>query len=98
MAEAVREVARKSPETFVAIAAKVCPFDVRVTLVQQLPGNLTPEEWATMREIVEAVRQAIPDASSKSPGTVLEHVGHVGNQPLINRRKQKKWLLSQPNL
>jgi hypothetical protein len=27
-----------------------------------------------MREIAAAVRQAIPDASSKSPGAVLEHV------------------------
>jgi hypothetical protein len=72
--EAVRKVARKSPETFVAIAAKVCPSDVRVTLEQQIPGNLSPDDWATMREIVEAVRQAIPDASSKPPGAVLSHV------------------------
>jgi hypothetical protein len=61
------------PETFVAIAAKVCPSDVRVTLEQQIPGNLSPDDWATMREIVEAVRQAIPDASSKPPGAVLSH-------------------------
>ena len=27
-----------------------------------------------MREIVEAVKQAIPDASSQPPGTVLQHV------------------------
>ena len=27
-----------------------------------------------MREIIEAVRQAIPDASSRPPGAVLEHV------------------------
>ena len=27
-----------------------------------------------MREIVEAVKQAIPDASSQPPGAVLEHV------------------------
>jgi len=30
------------------------------------------EDWQTMREIVAAVRQAIPDASSKPPGAVLE--------------------------
>ena len=27
-----------------------------------------------MKEIIAAVRQAIPDASSKPPGAVLEHV------------------------
>jgi hypothetical protein len=72
--EAVRKVARNSPETFVAIAAKVRPADVRFTLEQQLPGNLSIEDWAVMREVVKAVRQAIPDASSKPPGQVLEFV------------------------
>ena len=32
------------------------------------------EDWATMREVMEAVRQAIPDASSKQPGQVLAFV------------------------
>ena len=32
------------------------------------------EDWQVMKEIIAAVRQAIPDASSKPPGAVLEHV------------------------
>ena len=32
--EAVRQVAKKSPEAFVAIAARICPNDVRLTLEQ----------------------------------------------------------------
>jgi hypothetical protein len=32
------------------------------------------EDWQVMREIIVAVRQAIPDASSKPSGAVLEHV------------------------
>src|ERR1700723_2455362 len=32
--EAVRKVAKKSPEAFVAIAARICPNDVRLTLEQ----------------------------------------------------------------
>ena len=32
------------------------------------------EDWQVMREIVAAVRQAVPDASSKPPGAVLAHV------------------------
>ena len=54
--------------------ARLLPNDVRVTVEQQLPGNLSMEDWQVMREIVAAVRQAIPDASSKPPGAVLEHV------------------------
>jgi len=32
------------------------------------------EDWQMMKEVIAAVRQAIPDASSKPPGAVLEHV------------------------
>ena len=34
--EAVRKVAKKSPEAFVAIAARICPNDVRLTLEQAI--------------------------------------------------------------
>ena len=36
---AVRKVAKKSPEAFVAIAARICPNDVRLTLEQAIPGE-----------------------------------------------------------
>ena len=72
--EAVRKVARKSPETFVAIAAKVCPSDVRVTLEQQLPGNLSPADWNLMVQILDAVKSAIPDAANRPAGEVLKFV------------------------
>src|SRR6202035_5288631 len=38
--EAVRKVAKKSPEAFVAIAALICPNDVRLTLEQAIPGGM----------------------------------------------------------
>jgi hypothetical protein len=80
--EAVRKVARKSPETFVAIAAKVCPSDVRVTLEQQLPGNLSPADWNLMVQILDAVKSAIPDAAHRPAGEVLEFVlGALRNCP-----------------
>jgi hypothetical protein len=47
---------------------------VRVTVEQQLPGNLSMEDWQTMKEIIAAVRLALPDAADRSPGAVLEYV------------------------
>ena len=44
--EAVRKVAKKSPEAFVAIAARICPNDVRLTLGQAIPGGMC---WKTIR-------------------------------------------------
>jgi hypothetical protein len=66
--------AEKKPAVFFATCARLLPNDVRVTVEQQLPGNLSMEDWQVMKEIIAAVRQAIPDASSKPPGAVLEHV------------------------
>ena len=40
-------------------------------------GNLSAEDWAITREIVEAVKRAIPDASSQPPGAVLQYAKNV---------------------
>ena len=66
--------AEKQPAVFFATCARLLPNYVRVTVEQSLPGNLSMEDWQMMKEIIAAVRQAIPDASSKPPGAVLEHV------------------------
>jgi hypothetical protein len=72
--ETMVKTARTNPAVFFATCARLIPNDVRVTVQQQLPGNLSPEDWAMMLEIVEAVKQAIPDAASAPPGDVLQHV------------------------
>ncbi len=72
--DAMLNTAKTQPATFLGIASRLIPQQVAVDLQASLPGNLSMEDWATMREIMEAVRQAIPDASSKQPGQVLEFV------------------------
>jgi hypothetical protein len=66
--------ADNQPSTFFAVCARLIGPEVKLTIEQSLPGNLSAEDWAMMREIVEAVKQAIPDASSQPPGAVLQHV------------------------
>ena len=68
------KTARNNPAVFFATCARLIPNDVRVTVEQSLPGNLSMEDWQVMREIVAAVRQAVPGAASQPPGAVLEHV------------------------
>jgi hypothetical protein len=72
--ETMVKTARTNPAAFFATCARLIPNDVRVTVQQQLPGNLSAEDWAMMREIVEAVKQAIPDAASAAPSAVLQYV------------------------
>jgi hypothetical protein len=35
---------------------------------------LSAQDWQIMREIVEAVKTALPDAATKPPGEVLEYL------------------------
>ncbi len=56
--------AEKQPAAFFATCARLLPNDVRVTVERSLPGNLSKEDWQAMKEIIAAVRQAIPDAAS----------------------------------
>jgi hypothetical protein len=71
--QAMNWTADNQPAVFFATCARLIPNDVRVTVEQQLPGNLSMEDWQVMREIVEAVKLTVPDASSKPPGEVLEY-------------------------
>jgi hypothetical protein len=66
--------AEKQPAVFFATCARLLPNDVRVTVERSLPGNLSMEDWQMMKQVIAAVRQAIPDAGSKPPDAVLEHV------------------------
>ena len=72
--EAVRKVAKKSPEAFVAIAARICPNDVRLTLEQAIPGGMSLEDYSLMREVIAAIREGMPSADQLQPGQVFQHV------------------------
>jgi hypothetical protein len=71
---AMEKTVSDQPGVFFATCARLIRPEVKLTIEQTFPGNLNMEDWQVMREIVAAVRQAIPDASSKPPGAVLEHV------------------------
>ena len=72
--DAVRKVAKKSPEAFVAIAARICPNDVRLTLEQAIPGGMSLEDYSLMREVIAAIIEGLPDADQMQPGQVFQHV------------------------
>ena len=38
-----------------------------------VPGSPSPSDWRLMMEIVKAVKQAVPDASNRPTGEVLEY-------------------------
>jgi hypothetical protein len=70
----VRSVAKKNPSAFLGIASKLIPAQVQATIETQLPGNLDLADWAILREIMQAIKLAVPDAAERPAGEVLEFV------------------------
>jgi hypothetical protein len=60
-------VAKLQPDSFFATCARLLPKDVALIIETQLPGGLTPDDIAILR----AIRDAIPDAGTRSPADVL---------------------------
>lgn len=73
-AKVLQELATKQPGQFAALAAKLVPQDVQLTLEARLPGNLDPADWSIVLEVMGAIKQALPDANSRDPGEVTNHV------------------------
>ena len=45
-----------------AIAARICPNDVRLTLEQAILGGMSLEDYLLMREVIGAIREGMPEA------------------------------------
>ena len=74
--------AENQPSTFFAVCARLIGPEVKLTIEQQLPGNLSPADWNLMMQILDAVKSAIPDAANRPAGEVLEFVlGALRNCP-----------------
>jgi hypothetical protein len=71
---ALEKMAKTDNTRYVEICSRLIPKDVALTVHQRLPGNLEPTDWAVVMEVVDAVRQAIPDAGQRQPGEVMQHV------------------------
>jgi len=49
------KTAKTNPVTFFAVCARLIGPEVKLTIEQSLPGNLSMEDWQVMREVVSAV-------------------------------------------
>ena len=67
------DLAKTQPAAYAGLVAKVIPQDLRVSLETRIPGNLSPEDWSALVELLGAVKQALPNDERK-PGEVLTFV------------------------
>ena len=61
--------ARTNPATFFAIAVRLVPADVKVS-IEQTFGGLSAQDYA----ILQGIKEALPAANSRSPAEVLAYV------------------------
>jgi len=55
-AETIARVRMTDPATYFSVVVSILPKDVLASVQQQTPGNLAPEEWATMVELVRLIK------------------------------------------
>ena len=61
--------ATTQPEAFFSVCARLLGPEVKLSIEQQYPGALTPEDLAILR----AIKEAIPDAGERQPAEVLSY-------------------------
>ena len=72
-ADVLARVAKVSPEAFFSVCARLCPANVQLSIEQQFPGGLTPDDLAILR----AIKEAIPGADDRTPQEVLTYVAEA---------------------
>ena len=66
-------VAEHPSATYFAVCSRLIGPEVKVTIEQSLPGNLSATDWADLRELLSAIQSGLPDAADRSPGEVFRY-------------------------
>jgi hypothetical protein len=59
---------------FAELCGRLIPRDAQVSLSTRMPGGLEPDDWQLAIEVFRAVKEALPDASNRQPGEVMNFV------------------------
>jgi hypothetical protein len=68
----LRLLAIDDPASLAKIAYGLLPRDIFVTVQDRLPGNLEPDEWATLRRILDIIEASAPEGSQ--PAEIFETI------------------------
>jgi hypothetical protein len=71
--EAMLYTAEKQPAVFFATCARLIGPEVKLTIEQNLPGNLDAESWMLVQQVVLAMKETMDPASLQDPKAALQH-------------------------
>lgn len=69
--EVIARVRQQDPSTYLRVVASILPKDVLVNVQQQVPGNLDPEAWGTLRRLLDVIQAS---GVSGDPGEVFQMI------------------------
>jgi Family of unknown function (DUF5681) len=72
--DVLNKIAISDPAKFAQLAAGLIPREFQLSVEARLPGGLQPDDWQIAMQVFEAVKTALPDASNRQPGEVLNFV------------------------
>jgi hypothetical protein len=72
-ATVLERLAKQSPTQFAGLCAALVPKDVQLSISARLPGNLEPDDWSAMLELLSEVRAALP-GDDRKPGEIAQLV------------------------
>jgi hypothetical protein len=72
--DVIARVRMQSPERYFEVCSRLVPKEVAVAIEQRAVGNLTTDDMAVLGEVLEALRESIPDLAHREPGDVFKHV------------------------
>ena len=71
----LERLALTEPGKLAQIAYGLLPRDVFISVEQRTPGNLEPDEWATLKRVLDIIQTSVP--AGAEPGQVFETIEHA---------------------
>ena len=72
-ATVLEKMVKEEPARFAELCGRLIPKDVQVSLSARMPGNLEPDDWQALLELLGAVRVALP-GDQRKPGEIAQLV------------------------
>ncbi|MDA9437250.1 DUF5681 domain-containing protein [Bradyrhizobium sp. CCBAU 51627] len=73
--DVLKRLAIEEPAKLATIAYGLVPKDIFLNVAQTAPGGLEPDEWATLRRVLDIIQATAPDGVA--PSLVFETIEHA---------------------
>jgi hypothetical protein len=78
---ALRELKQNDPAKFWTIASGLLPRETMLSVQQVAPGNLTPEQWAQVMRVLDAIEKFAPATEPEQVFTTIEAALRMAYEP-----------------